>query len=146
MAERPSATVCVIQPNQEYRGRQGPTYFAGVSAESVGSTGLCLHRSVIPPGGRAKAHRYAGQESAIYLLDGEVEMFWGDELQHSAVMRRGDFVYVPSDVPHAPVNLSDTKAATALVARTDPNEQESVVLLPHLDELPQLLSRHAPPA
>ena len=30
------------------------------------------------------------------------------------------------------------RAPRALVARTDPNEQESVVLLPHLDDLPHL--------
>jgi uncharacterized RmlC-like cupin family protein len=41
----------------------------------------------------------AGRESAIYLLDGEVEMFWGDEPQHSAVMHQGDFVYVPVTRP-----------------------------------------------
>ena len=146
MAERPLAAVRVIQPDQQYQGLQGPTYFAGISAESAGSTGLCLHRSVIPPGGRAKAHRHAGHESAIYLLAGEVEVFWGDELQHSAVMRPGDSAYIPPDVPHAPVNLSGNEAAAALVARTDPSEQESVVLLPHLDELPQLLSRYPPPA
>ena len=29
-------------------------------------------------------------------------------------------------LPHKPVNLSDTEAAIAIVARTDPNEQESV--------------------
>jgi uncharacterized RmlC-like cupin family protein len=29
-------------------------------------------------------------------------------------------------------NLTDT-SASAIVARTDPNEQESVLLLPHLD-------------
>jgi len=31
-------------------------------------------------------------------------------------------------VPHQPVNLSTTEPAQALVARNDPNEQESVVV------------------
>jgi len=38
----------------------------------------------------------------------------------------GDFLYIPADLPHKPINLSDTEAAEAIVARTDPNEQESV--------------------
>ena len=33
--------------------------------------------------------------------------------------------YIPAGVPHLPANLSD-KPATAVIARTDPNEQESV--------------------
>jgi uncharacterized RmlC-like cupin family protein len=36
-------------------------------------------------------------------------------------------------VPHLPYNASETEACVALIARTDPNEQESVVLLPELD-------------
>jgi len=38
----------------------------------------------------------------------------------------GDFLYIPADLPHKPINLSATEAAEAIVARTDPNEQESV--------------------
>jgi uncharacterized RmlC-like cupin family protein len=34
---------------------------------------------------------------------------------------------------HLLVNVSSTHSARGVVARTDPNEQESVVLLPHLD-------------
>ena len=37
-------------------------------------------------------------------------------------------------MPHLPANSSDTPAA-ARIARTDPTEQESVVLLPGLDAL-----------
>jgi uncharacterized RmlC-like cupin family protein len=38
-------------------------------------------------------------------------------------------------MPHLPYNPSTTESAVAVIARTDPNEQESVVLLPHLDDL-----------
>jgi uncharacterized RmlC-like cupin family protein len=34
-----------------------------------------------------------------------------------------------------PVNPSRTEPAAAIIAPTDPNEQERVVLLPHLDVL-----------
>ena len=34
----------------------------------------------------------------------------------------------PPDVPHQPVNLSDTEPAQAIVVRNDPNEQEHVIL------------------
>ena len=39
----------------------------------------------------------------------------------------------PINMPHLPYNLSETENCVAVIARTDPNEQESVVLLPELD-------------
>ena len=36
---------------------------------------------------------------------------------------------------HLPYNRSATEDYVALIARTDPNEQESVVLLPELDSI-----------
>jgi hypothetical protein len=47
----------------------------------------------------------------------------------------GDFVYIPASIPHLPYNLSNTESCVAVIARTDPNEQESVVLLPELDSI-----------
>ncbi len=38
-------------------------------------------------------------------------------------------------MPHLPYNSSPTQPATAILARTDPHEQESVVLLPELAQL-----------
>ena len=38
-------------------------------------------------------------------------------------------------MPHLPANASDTEPCSAVLARTDPNEQESVVLCPELDAL-----------
>jgi uncharacterized RmlC-like cupin family protein len=62
-------------------------------------------------------------------------MWWGEGLAHHARVDAGDFVYIPAGVPHLPANRSATVPMTAVVARTDPNEQESVVLLPELDAL-----------
>jgi uncharacterized RmlC-like cupin family protein len=39
---------------------------------------------------------------------------------------------IPANTPHLPYNMSQTEPATAVISRTDPNEQESVVLLPEL--------------
>ncbi len=48
-------------------------------------------------------------------------------------MPPGAFFYIPADVPHLPYNPSTTEEVVAIIARTDPNEQESVVLLPELE-------------
>jgi len=66
------------------------------------------------------------------VLRGESEVWFGPELQEHAVVVAGDFFYIPAGVPHLPMNCSDAPCV-AVIARTDPNEQESVVLLPELE-------------
>ena len=87
-----------------------------------------------PPGGRAKAHLHEEHETALYVLSGESGMWYGDQLQEYVVLKAGDFCHIPARVPHLPSNLSQTEPCVAVIARTDPNEQESVVLLPELEE------------
>jgi uncharacterized RmlC-like cupin family protein len=123
-----------MRPGETYAGKQGFEYFAGLSAESVGARGLCMHLLEVPSGGRAKAHLHENHESAIYVLSGVGEMYFGDRLQEHVTVNTGEFLYIPAGVPHLPVNRSD-RPCVAVIARTDPNEQESVVLLPHLDAL-----------
>ena len=48
------------------------------------------------------------------MLEGVTEFLHGPNLEFQDRVEAGDFVYIP---------------ARALIARTDPNEQESVVLL-----------------
>ena len=43
--------------------------------------------------------------------------------------RPGDFVFIPAGAPHVVRNTSATDPLVGILARTDPNEQESVVLL-----------------
>jgi uncharacterized RmlC-like cupin family protein len=87
-----------------------------------------LLKVVIPPGGSAQAHVHKGFESAIYLVQGRVETRYGEGLKKSVINEAGDFIFVPADVPHQPFNLSDTEPAIAIVARSDPNEQEHTIL------------------
>ena len=89
--------------------------------------------TTMPPGARAKAHKHVHHETAIYVLSGEAAMYYGERLAQHMVVRAGDFVYIPADMPHLPYNMSQTEPCMAVIARTDPNEQESVKLLPELD-------------
>jgi len=120
-------TCVVIDPAEAYRGKQGLSYFAGISAQSAGSTGLCMHLVTIPPGGRATPHYHMDHETAIYVISGEGGMWYGEDLRQHLTVRAGQLLYIPAGVPHLPYNASDTAPCTAVLARTDPNEQESVV-------------------
>lgn len=61
--------VAVVRATQAAKSKQGLTQFHGISAESVDADGLCAHLLVVPPGGRALAHRHSGHETAIYVLE-----------------------------------------------------------------------------
>ena len=134
MLKTPQATCTIVRPGKTYAGKQGFNYFEGVATETVGSHNICMHLLTIPPGGRAKAHKHENHETAIYMLSGEAHTWYGERLEHHVVVKQGEFFYIPAGVPHLPANLSD-KPATAVIARTDPHEQESVVLLPELEAL-----------
>jgi uncharacterized RmlC-like cupin family protein len=118
----------LIKAGHAYSGKQGLDYFAGISAESAGSERLCLHIVTIPPGASARPHYHAAHDSAVFVLEGYSEMRHGHHLEEVMAVRAGDFVYIPAGVPHQPYNPTD-RPVRAVIARTDPNEQESVVLL-----------------
>jgi uncharacterized RmlC-like cupin family protein len=129
--------VIIIRGCASYDGKQGMSLATGVSSRSAGAKGLCLHAVTIPPGTRGVPHVHEGHESAIYTVSGETEVWHGEGLRQRSVVKAGDFMYVPPGTPHLPVNRSDVMTV-AIVARTDPQEQESVVTLalpPHLSEL-----------
>ncbi|HET6321737.1 MAG TPA: cupin domain-containing protein [Hyphomicrobium sp.] len=134
MGDLSKPTCRLIRPSDTYDGKQGLTYFAGIASQTVGSQAICMHLLTIPPGGRAKAHMHESHETAIYILEGEALTLYGDRLEHHTIAKAGDLFYIPAGVPHLPINMSD-KPASAVIARTDPNEQESVVLLPELEAL-----------
>jgi uncharacterized RmlC-like cupin family protein len=81
------------------------------------------------PATRDKPNLHRDHESAIYIISGQVEGWYGKDLENSFTAAAGDFVYIPAGVPHQPVNTSQTDPLIAVIARTDPNEQESVVVL-----------------
>jgi uncharacterized RmlC-like cupin family protein len=131
--EDPGPTCRVIRAGAELVGKQGHAHAPGISAQSVGAERIHLELVRIGPDQAAKAHKHQGHETAIYILSGKSGCWYGAALQHHLIAVAGDFLYIPADMPHQPYNLSDQENCVAVIARTDPNEQESVVLLPELD-------------
>ena len=121
-------TCKVVRGGEGFLGKQGLIYFSGISAESANADAICMHMLVMPPGASAKPHYHEAHETAIYMLEGVTEFRHGPNLEFTDRVEQGDFVYIPAGVPHQPYNPTD-KPARALIARTDPNEQESVVLI-----------------
>jgi uncharacterized RmlC-like cupin family protein len=131
----PQPACAVVRAGAPFVGKQGFSYAPAISAETVRAQGIHMQLLTIPPGGRAKAHKHAAHETALYVISGEGGMYFGERLEQHLVSRAGDFVYIPANVPHLPYNMSQTQPCVAIISRTDPNEQESVVLLPEMDAL-----------
>ena len=132
--------VRVIAPGQTYVGKQGFTYGAGASAETVGARHICMNVLPVPVGARAKVHYHRDIETIAYLLDGECAVYYGDRLQQRLVLQAGEQIYLPADVPHAPCNESSAPC-TWIVVHASGSDQDGIVLLPDLDAL--LASRAA---
>jgi len=121
------AEIIVVHAPEKLKSKQNLPYFHGISSQNTNSRVLSMNLVIIPPGGQADAHYHDGFESAVYLLQGRVETRYGHGLKKSIINQAGDFIYIPPNVPHQPRNLSQTEPAIAIVARNDPDEQESVV-------------------
>lgn len=128
------AKVAVVQGSGiGYRAEQGSDYLPGVSAETVGAEALWLGIVTIPPGGRTKAHVHARHESAFYMMSGDgVEMWSGEGLTQRAIVRPGDYLFIPMNTLHVAVNRGE-QPAVFIGCRNEPTAQESVVLSPELD-------------
>jgi uncharacterized RmlC-like cupin family protein len=117
----------VYRRGERYEGAQGMTYFAGLSGSAI-----CIVELELPPGGRSRAHLHRGVESAGYVIEGELEMLWGERLERSDRIRAGELAYIPPDTPHLVLNPTD-ETTLALVAHTAPDDQQGIELLPELD-------------
>lgn len=118
--------IVVVRPSQETMTKQKLPNFVGVSGTTAGSHAISMNLVVIPPGSAAIPHFHKGYETAVYMMKGRVETRYGRNLEHSMITEEGDFIYIPADLPHQPINHSETEPAYAIVARNDANEQESV--------------------
>jgi len=129
-----SPTCVVVRPGGAYQGRQGFTYLAGLTGATAGSRAICMAMVELPDGARAKTHLHRGIETAVYVIEGETEMYFGERLGELLLARAGEYIYIPADMPHLVLNRSGAMCR-AIVAHTAADDQEGIVPLPELDAL-----------
>ena len=98
------------------------TRLAGVSQALAGAEGIHLAVATIPPGCASSPHYHVNCESAIYVLKGKGRFLTGEQLDNSLAIATGDFIYVPPNSVHQPVNDSLTEPMELIVARNAPTE------------------------
>ncbi len=122
----------IVKPGQTYVGQQGFTYQAGVSRDTVGETNVCMNVLPMPPGAKAKPHFHKGIDTIAFLLEGRCAVYYGDKLEHRADLVRGEQMFMPRDVPHAPVNDSGAPC-TWIVVHSSGGDQDDIVMTPDLE-------------
>ena len=79
----------------------------GLISRSSGSKALLFGNLVFAPGDGFNFHHHPNQEEVIYLIEGSLEAWIGQEKR---TVSRGDTVYLPAGTVHACFNLSDQEA------------------------------------
>ncbi len=124
----------VVRPGETYVGQQGFTYQAGVSRGTVGETDVCMNVLPMPAGAKAKSHFHKDIDTIAYLLEGRCSVYYGDRLELRAELKPGEQMFMPRDVPHAPVNDSGAPC-TWIVVHSSGDDQDDIVMTPELDAL-----------
>jgi len=108
---------------------------AGAGAVSAGARARGVNLVMIPPGSRGMPHYHDGRETALYLVSGETEIWYGADLAKRSTVRPGDFIYIPPGTPHLAVNRGDV-TSIAVVAESDPADDADTIVI----ELPRHLA------
>ena len=114
--------------------RRRPAAILGLIAVALGLNSGCVVRRYTlrtdPPGALAIVN---GSEIGPTPVS-QAYTYFGDALQHHAIARSGEYVYIPADLPHIVVNHS-AGVCRAIVAHTAADDQAGIVLLPELDTI-----------
>lgn len=83
---------------------------------------------VVEPSAKTGIHHHGEQDTVVYVLEGEACVQWGNFGEHSATVAAGDFLHVPSWLPHQESNPSKEHPFRWVVVRSTP--EPIVVNLP----------------
>jgi uncharacterized RmlC-like cupin family protein len=125
------STITVIRPDQLNPGTLqtfGSQRLSAISAAHGVASALWAGMFLVEPGARTGIHHHGEQDTVVFVLAGEAVVRWGDFGEHRAAVQAGDFLHVPSWLPHQEMNLSTTTPFRWVVVRSTP--EPIVVNLP----------------
>jgi uncharacterized RmlC-like cupin family protein len=94
---------------------------------------IWLGMITLPPGMRTRAHVHERHETALYMHSGDqIELWSGDQLEYRDLVRPGDYLFIPANMPHVAVNRGE-QPAVFIGSRNEATAQESLVLHPEMD-------------
>lgn len=96
----------------------GMTRAAAITNARTGATKLWAGTVLVQPDAKTGPHHHGELETVLYIVKGRARMRWGDHLEFSDEAGPGDFIYVPSYVPHQEINARQDEPCEAVVVRS----------------------------
>jgi uncharacterized RmlC-like cupin family protein len=117
------SAIHIIHPNQmdaETLQTSGSQRMSAISAAHGITSALWAGTFLVEPGAKTGIHHHGEQDTVVFVLEGEAIVRWGDFGEHRAAVRPGDFLHVPSWLPHQELNSSETSPFRWVVVRSTP--------------------------
>ena len=127
----PNSTISVVRPaglSTETQQTSGSRRMSAIAAMNGILSSLWAGIFVVEPSGKTGIHHHGEQDTVVYVLEGEATVRWGDFGEHSATVGAGDFLHVPSWLPHQELNPSKEHPFRWVVVRS--TSEPIVVNLP----------------
>jgi uncharacterized RmlC-like cupin family protein len=124
-------TISVVHPTElssETQQTPGSLRLSAIAAMHGIISSLWAGVFVVDPSAKTGIHHHSEQDTVVYVLEGEACVRWGDFGEHSATVKAGDFLHVPSWLPHQEINPSKEHLFRWVVVRSTP--EPIVVNLP----------------
>jgi uncharacterized RmlC-like cupin family protein len=106
--------VKIAQPALDQSGRATAFEFTGAGGQQTWMGAVSLQ-----PNAKTGAHHHGRHEVAVYVVNGRGRIRWGDDLEFSAEIGSGDFIYFTPYVPHQELNLDADRTLDFVVVRSD---------------------------
>jgi uncharacterized RmlC-like cupin family protein len=116
-----ASEVRVIKPLQlDDRTPQttGMRRLVAISQPLVGSNALWAGVMLAEPGTASSVHHHGPLETVVYVLSGRSKVRWGSRLEHEVDLEPGDFLFIPSYMPHQEINPSPDQPTQWIVVRS----------------------------
>jgi uncharacterized RmlC-like cupin family protein len=91
---------------------------AAITHARTGARKLWAGTVVVEPDAKTGPHHHGELETVLYVVKGRARMRWGDHLEFVDEAGPGDFIYVPSFVPHQEINARSDEACQCVVVRS----------------------------
>jgi uncharacterized RmlC-like cupin family protein len=91
---------------------------SAVAQQTVGAQKIWFGYAELPPACISAVHHHGEAESGIYIISGHARFFSGDALDQPQDAHTGDFVWVPPNLVHVEMNVSQTEPVRMAVTRS----------------------------
>jgi uncharacterized RmlC-like cupin family protein len=126
-----NSMISVVHPAElstETQQTSGSLRMSAIAATNGIVSSLWAGIFVVEPSAKTGIHHHGEQDTVVYVLEGEACVRWGNFGEHSATVRAGEFLHVPSWLPHQELNPSKENPFRWVVVRSTP--EPIVVNLP----------------